>query len=540
MSKPSQAALSLTLLLTFLFQGSAEAQIFKNKLKRENQELRARVDSLKKALTELKEASQHKDSIADEMIGIYEENTVRTAAGLSPEDYTQEVTDSLLSIWYLHRQARQNEEGTGYAMDSVRFTSNVPDNELKARLEKMNSFITLPYNETVRNYMVLYSEKMPTKMSAILGLCQYYMPIFEETFSKYNLPDELKYMAIIESALNPVAVSRAGAKGMWQFMFRTAKLYGLEIDSYVDERLDPFKSADAAARYLTDSYNVFGDWSLAISSYNCGSGNIIKAIRRNGGKRDFWSVYDYLPRETRGYVPAFVGAMYAIRYSKEYGLVPADMRMPAQIDTFEIRRNLHFKQINELVGIPMEELRNLNPQYIKDVIPGSGKTYILRIPYNYSNDFLANEDSLYTYKAAEYLNPQTLLCERRSDAEYSGGVITYKVKKGDTLGKIAARYHVTVNQLKKWNHLRTTTLSIGQKIRIYKGGPAPAKTSSSSGKSSSPGSSSPTDYTTYTVKAGDSLYSISRQFPGTTPEKIMKLNGINANIKPGMKLRIPR
>ena len=228
MSKASQAALSLTLLLTFLFQGSAEAQIFKNKLKRENQELRARVDSLKKALTELKEASQHKDSIADEMIGVYEENTVRTAAGLSPEDYTQEVTDSLLSIWYLHRQARQNEEGTGYAMDSVRFTSNVPDNELKARLEKMNSFITLPYNETVRNYMVLYSEKMPTKMSAILGLCQYYMPIFEETFSKYNLPDELKYMAIIESALNPVAVSRAGAKGMWQFMFRTAKLYGLD------------------------------------------------------------------------------------------------------------------------------------------------------------------------------------------------------------------------------------------------------------------------------------------------------------------------
>ena len=179
-------------------------------------------------------------------------------------------------------------------------------------------------------------------MGTILGLCKYYMPIFEETFNKYNLPDELKYMAIIESALNPVAVSRAGAKGMWQFMFRTAQLYGLEINSFVDERLDPFKSADAAARYLIDSYNVFGDWNLAISSYNCGSGNINKAIRRSGGKRDFWSVYNYLPRETRGYVPAFVGAMYAIKYSKEYGLVPASVQMPAQLDTFEIHKNLHF------------------------------------------------------------------------------------------------------------------------------------------------------------------------------------------------------
>ncbi len=361
------------------------------------------------------------------------------------------------------------------------------------------------------------------------------MPIFEETFSKYNLPDELKYMAVIESALNPVAVSRAGAKGMWQFMFRTAKLYGLEINSFVDERLDPFKSADAAARYLTDSYNVFGDWNLAISSYNCGSGNINKAIRRNGGKRDFWSVYDYLPRETRGYVPAFVGAMYAIHYSKEYGLTPANMQMPAQLDTFEIHKNLHFKQISELVGISVDELRNLNPQYIKDVIPGDSKTYILRIPYNYSSDFVAHEDSIYTYKASEYLNPQTLVddSKRSSGETYSGGTITYKVKKGDTLGKIAAKYHVTVNQLKKWNHLRSTNLSIGQKIRIYKGGGAPTASAVKS-------ASSQLNYTDYTVKAGDSLYSIAKQFPGMTAEKIMKFNGIGENIKPGMKIRIPK
>ena len=470
MRKTTYATLPIILLMVFLLQGNADAQIFRKKIKEENQELKAQVDSLRKVLEEVRKENRVRDSIADEMIDVYEENRFKTAAGLSPEEYNADVTDSLLSIWYLHRQARKNEEGNGYDMDSVRFTTNVPDDVLMERFRKMNSFITLPYNEKVRNYMILYSEKMPTKMSTILGLCKYYMPIFEETFNKYNLPDELKYMAIIESALNPVAVSRAGAKGMWQFMFRTAQLYGLEINSFVDERLDPFKSADAAARYLIDSYNVFGDWNLAISSYNCGSGNINKAIRRSGGKRDFWSVYNYLPRETRGYVPAFVGAMYAIKYSKEYGLVPASVQMPAQLDTFEIHKNLHFKQISELVGISVDELRNLNPQYIKDVIPGNSGKYILRIPYNYSSDFIAHEDSIYTYKAAEYLNPQTLLDTKSPSTGHTSvnGTITYKVKKGDTLSKIAARYHVTVNQLKKWNHLRSTNLSIGQKIRIYK------------------------------------------------------------------------
>lgn len=542
MRKATYATLTAIVITLLLFQVNAGAQVTRKRLKEENQELRHQVDSLRDALDRLKRESILKDSIAGEMIDVYEENRNRTAAGINPQDYTQEITDSLLSIWYLHRQVRKSEEGSGYDMDSVRFTSNVPDSIMKSRLERMNSFITLPYNDKVRNYMILYSEKMPTKMGTILGLCKYYMPIFEETFSKYNLPDELKYMAIIESALNPVAVSRAGAKGMWQFMFRTAQLYGLEINSFVDERLDPFKSADAAARYLTDSYNVFGDWNLAISSYNCGSGNINKAIRRNGGRRDFWSVYDYLPRETRGYVPAFVGAMYAIHYSKEYGLTPANMQMPAQLDTFEIHKNLHFKQISELVGISVEELRNLNPQYIKDIIPGGSKTYILRMPYNYTSDFIAHEDSIYTYKASEYLNPQTLVDTGYSSDSHSGGTVTYKVKKGDTLGKIAARYHVTVNQLKKWNHLRSTNLSVGQKIRIYRGGGSSSSTSTAAKSASSSNSSSTNqlNYTTYTVKSGDSLYSIAKQFPRMTPEKIMEFNGIGANIKPGMKLRIPK
>ncbi len=526
---------------------SMHAQGTRQKLKKENQELRNEVDSLKKAMEKLRKEKLVKDSLAKEMIGIYEENEDKSAAGLNPEDYNAETTDSLLNIWYMHRQVSGNKEGEGYDMDSVRFSSNVSDAVMKERLENMNSFITLPYNEKVRNFMILYSEKMPTKMGHILGLCQYYMPIFEETFNKYKLPDELKYVAIIESALNPTAVSRAGAKGMWQFMMQTAKSYGLEINSYVDERLDPFKSSDAAARYLQDSYRLFGDWNLAISSYNCGPGNVNKAIRRSGS-RDFWAVYDYLPRETRGYVPAFVGAMYAIKYSKEYGLQASGVQMPAQVDTFEIHRNLHLQQVADMVGIPMSELKNLNPQYIKDIIPGNNKTYILRLPFNYSSAFIENEDSIYTYKAAELLNPQTLVKAESSDGGSSvskpvrsssggnsGGTrISYKVRSGDSLGKIASRHGVTVAQLKSWNHLRSNTIKAGQRLYIYKKGSSGY--SSTSSKSSS-GSSS--NYVTYTVRSGDTLSKIASRY-GTTVSKIQKANGIGSKIRAGQKLRIPR
>ena len=374
---------------------------------------------------------------------------------------------------------------------------------------------------------------MPTKMSNILGLCQYYMPIFEETFSQYNLPEELKYVAIIESALNPTAVSRAGARGMWQFMTKTAKSYGLEISSYVDERFDPFKSSDAAARYLLDSYKVFGDWNLAISSYNCGPGNVNKAIRRSGS-RDFWSVYEYLPRETRGYVPAFVGAMYAIKYAKEYGITPNSVSLPVQIDTFEIRKNLHFQQVSDLVGIPVEQLEELNPQYIKDIVPGNSKPYILRIPYNYSSAFIANEDSLYTHRAEELFNPQTLEGTKASASSGQGGSrISYKVKSGDSLGKIAARYHVSVAQLKEWNHLKSNTIRVGQRLYINQGGGAPA-----SSQSASKATANADGEIIYTVKKGDSLYQIAKQY-GTTASALMKYNGISDKLHIGQKIKIP-
>ena len=507
----------------------------KKQLQKENDEMKAELEALRQQLEDMQEQYHASDSIAAEMIEIFEENEDRLGTGIAPEDYTPEITDSLLNLWYQSRRVRRaNYELSpeiGYDMDSVHFTSNVPDSVFLQRLAKMNAYITLPYNETVKNYMILYSEKMPTKMQLMLGLADYYMPIFEETLNKYNMPEELKYMAVIESALNPVAVSRAGAKGIWQFMHTTAKSYGLKINSYVDERLDPVKATDA-----------FGDWNLAISSYNCGSGNVNKAIRRAGGNDNFWAIYEYLPRETRGYVPAFVGAMYAFRYYKEHGLTPQDVDMPVHVDTFEIRRNLHFAQISELVGVPMDMIRELNPQYIHDMIPGNESPYILRLPSQYTTSFIDHQDSLYTYKAKELFSPATLENIRAAGSSSSSTVTTYVVKRGDYLGKIAARNHVTVAQIKSWNNLHSNTVRVGQRLKIYKGGSAPAtktSTSSSSSESKSSAASSEASFTTYTVKKGDTLYEIARRYPGVSADEIKKYNGIGNNIRVGQKIKIP-
>ena len=522
----------------------------RKQLQKENSEMQAELEALRQQIQDMQEMYHASDSIAAEIIEIYEENENRLGTGLAPEDYTPDVMDSLLNLWYQSRRLRTYVQDLSpdieYNMDSVHFTSNVPDSVFLKRLADMNAYITLPYNETVKNYMILYSEKMPSKMAIMLGLADYYMPIFEETLNKYNMPEELKYMAVIESALNPLAVSRAGAKGMWQFMHTTAKSYGLKINSYVDERLDPFKSADAAARYLQDAYRIFGDWNLAISSYNCGSGNVNKAIRRAGGSTDFWSIYDYLPRETRGYVPAFVGAMYAFRYYKEHGLVPQVVDMPAHVDTFEIHRNLHFAQISELVGVPMDMVRELNPQYIHDVIPGNEATYILRLPSQYTSAFIDHQDSVYTYRAQELFSPATLQNLRTTSSSSGGSTqVTYVVKRGDYLGKIASQNHVTVAQIKSWNNLRSNTVRIGQRLVLYRGGSAPAtstasSSSSSSSSKSSSASASSGDYTTYTVKRGDTLFKIAQKYAGVTTSDIMKLNGIGSDIKAGQKLKIPK
>lgn len=517
-------------------------------LEKENADLKARMDSLKQEIERYRCELHIADSINSEMIAMYEGNSESDGISISPEDYTAEVSDSLLNIWYLHKKTTVDEE---FDMDSVQFQSNVPDSVYIDRIRRMNSFISLPYNDIVKNYIILYSEKMGARFENMLGLCSYYMPVFQETLNRYDLPEELKAMAIIESALNPLAVSRAGAKGMWQFMYSTAKMYGLHIDSFVDERLDPIKSADAAARYLKDAYNIFGDWNLAIASYNCGAGNVNRAIRRSGGSRAFWDIWPYLPRETRGYVPAFVGALYAMNYYKEHGMRPAAVEIPAHVDTFKINKMLHLKQVTELVGVPLEELKNLNPQYKHDIVPGNEREYILRIPYNYTNAFIDCEDSLYRHKADIYFNPSSI---KKIKDGGDGERIVYRVKSGDYLGKIASRYRVSVNQIKRWNNLRSNNIRIGQRLVIYRGGKVITSTASTA--SSKPGSqptkaTTPTaqktstvnpsaEYTIYTVKSGDSLYLIAKQYPGVSAQNIMDFNGIGSNIKPGMKLKIPK
>ena len=507
------------------------------RLKDQNRRLQELVDSLQMELERYKSELHYADSVSAEMMALYEADEVKGDTGIYPEDYTAEVSDSLLNIWYTHKVASDSETEV-YDMDSVKFESNVPDEVYIERIRKMNSFISLPYNDIVKNYIILYSEKMPTKMSHILGLCQYYMPIFEEIFNRYEIPEELKAMAVIESAMNPLAVSRAGAKGMWQFMYSTAKMYGLHIDSFVDERLDPVKSAEAAAQYLKDAYAIFGDWNLAIASYNCGAGNVNKAIRRSGGRRAFWEIWPYLPRETRGYVPAFVGALYTMTYYKEHGIRPESVEIPAHIDTLKINRQLHLRQVADLTSAPLEELKNLNPQYRHEIIPGESREYILRIPYSYTNAFIEFEDSVYTHKVDEYFNPVTI---KKIKDGGDGERIVYRVKSGDYLGKIASRYRCTVAQIKRWNNLRSNNLSIGQRLVIYRGGVSSGSGSASSSKASTDTSSSDSSTTgsaTYTVKSGDTLSKIAARH-GITLNQLKEWNGLTSNsIKPGQKLKV--
>ena len=526
--------------------GSAAAQN-KAAIQKENQQLRYELDSLKAELARTQAELKYTDSVANEMLSLYADSEVKNNESAAPEEYTTEVSDSLLNLWYVQKKISQSDEDY-YDMDSVRFESNVPDSIYVERIRQMNSFITLPYNDIVKNYIIKYSEKMPQTIGKILGLCNYYMPIFQEIFNQYDMPEELRAMAVIESAMNPLAVSRVGAKGMWQFMYSTAKIYGLNINSFVDERLDPVRSAHAAAQYLQDAYEIFGDWNLAIASYNCGAGNVNKAIRRSGGKRGFWDIWPYLPRETRGYVPAFVGALYTMNYYKEHGIRPVDVAMPEHVDTFHISKMLHLKQVSELTGAPLEDLKNLNPQYRHEIIPGNEREYILRIPFRYTNAFLEHEDSLYKHKSDIYFNPVTI---KKIKDGGDGVRIVYRVKSGDYLGRIASRYGTTVAKIKRWNNLKSNNIRVGQRLIIYRGGKAPSTSSASSVSSSGMNTSAPeskpahkipdgSDYITYTVKSGESLYIIAKKYPGVSAQNIMDFNGIGPNIKPGMKIKIPK
>lgn len=348
--------------------------------------------------------------------------------------------------------------------------AELPDSIYKQRLQALPFVIEVPYNEVVRRYILRYVKHSPRQLAALQRKAEYYFPIFENILAKHDLPYELCYMPVIESALNPQARSHMGATGLWQFMPATGKKYGLEINSLVDERMDPIRSTEAACLFLKNLYGIFHDWNLVIAAYNCGPGNVNKAIHRAGGKRDFWSIYPFLPRETRGYLPIFIAASYAMNYAQEHGICPADPLPTMAADTIITTHRQHLKQIADNIDIPLAELRRLNPQYPRDIIPG-GKSYAICLPIEKAGMYIDLQDTILAYRAEELIHNRRdeieLLHRTSVNGGYSiNGVTYYKIKEGDTLGGIAKKFRVSVKQLKAWNGLKSDMIRAGKTLKI--------------------------------------------------------------------------
>lgn len=346
------------------------------------------------------------------------------------------------------------------------------------RLSRIPSIIEMPYNDVVQKFIDRYSGRLRHSVSYMLGASNFYMPIFEEALEAYELPLELRYMPVIESALNPTAVSRAGATGLWQFMLPTGKRYGLNVNSLVDERRDPIKSSYAAAQYLSDLYKVFGDWTLVIAAYNCGPEQVNKAIRRSNGERDYWKIYPYLPKETRGYVPAFIAANYIMTYYCDHNICPMKTRLPAKTDTLMLSKNVHLEQIAAVCDVSIDELRALNPAYRRDVIPGATELSCLRLPQTEVGKFIDNEDSIYNYKSEELMAKRTEVevnkqaasttsSKRSATRRRSRTKARYvTIRSGQTLSELAEKHGTTVSRLKRLNGLKGTSIRAGKKLRV--------------------------------------------------------------------------
>lgn len=473
--------------------------------------------------------------------------------------------DSLAASWYVKFSIRDVE------VSNDTMGIEYPDSVYMERLRRINSIIKLPYNSIIRNHIHVYTVKKRDKFSAILGLMDYYFPMIEDIFDSYGLPAELKYMAVIESALNPNAVSRVGATGLWQFMYSTGRMYGLNINSVVDERRDPVKATHAAARYLKDMYNIYKDWGLVIAAYNCGPGNVNKAIRRSGNKKDYWEIYYRLPRETRGYLPMYVAAAYGINYFAEHGVTPLPLNIPVATDTLMINKDIHLSQISGVMGIPLDELRALNPQYRTGLVPGSTKPQPLTLPMAHVGDFIDLNDTIMNYKRDTYLTKTVRIDDPyRSTSTAVPSVagktrLTYTVKSGDNLGFISEWYRVSLADLRYWNNIYKNTIQVGQNIVVYvdpskteyfskintmsfankqamvgkslpaNTAPAPSPTATAQRISQTEG-----DFEVYTVRSGDTIWDIVKMYDNVTTTDVLNLNGISdaSKIMVGQKLKI--
>ena len=466
--------------------------------------------------------------------------------------------DSMMHTWYVENSFPVDSLNAVYAADST--SEAVPDSIYVQRLQSLDSYIALPYNDMVKKLINFYFNRRKGMVSVMMGLSNYYFPLFEETLAKYDLPAELKYMPIIESALNPKIVSRAGASGLWQFMYGTGKMYGLEVNSYIDERNDPIKSTDAAARYLRDLYAIYGDWHVVIAAYNCGPGNINKAVRRSGGKQSYWEIYAKLPKETRGYIPVFIAANYVMNYAKEHRIVSARPNFNFLTDTIIVTSYLHFEQISNVLNIPIQEIRQLNPQYKRDIIPAKpDKQYVLKLPIDKISPFIDAQNQIFALDREKYF-PDNQLVPIKDDRGYryadTGGKrkIYYTVKSGDKPNSIAANYKVEVSDISEWNHLKHNRIKVGQRLVLYidpkqsktvaaKVNETQKQSTETVKKEVAPETTSDqnTGFTYYIVRNGDNLNKIAKQFTGVTDIEIKAINNIKneRNLVIGQKLKIP-
>jgi len=427
--------------------------------------------------------------------------------------YHFEKDTAVLNVYHFNPEERPVYSDSVYALRIGILNSQTP--------------IDLEYNQHVKGYINMYANRGRNQTARMLGLAEIYFPMFEIALDKYNIPLEIKYLAIVESALNPTAGSRAGAKGLWQFMYSTGKMYGLKQNSMVDDRFDPYKATEAACQHMLDLYAIYHDWNLVLAAYNSGPGNVNRAIRRAGGLKDYWAIWPFLPRETRGYVPAFIAVNYIFNYAAEHNIYPIDPGiLYNQIDSITVRDVISFDQIAEFMHLPIEDVKFLNPAYKEGIIPAvNGQKYVLRLPRQYINYFIDHEDSLYAFKSKKGIEREKLLAKIKQAKQRS----IHYVRSGENLGLIAQRYRTSVSRLKAWNGLRNSRIYPGQKLIVYSPGNAPRSSVRSRTKST-------TGY--HQVRSGENLGLIAKKY-GITVSQLKAWNNISKNlIRPGQRLRV--
>jgi membrane-bound lytic murein transglycosylase D len=515
----------------------------------------------------------------EEEFSVLSSDTSYAEIGMMPEVLDENV-NNLLQSWHAQYFAKKE----NYCLDN---DENViySDDIYRDRLEKLPCIIPMTYNQHVRKCIDVYASKRRNLVRYLMGMADVYFPVFEQILDEYDLPLELKYLAVVESALNPRALSRVGASGLWQFMLPTGRIYGLEINSLVDERLDPEKATRAACKYFKDMYDVYGNWHLVLASYNCGPGNVNKAIRRAGGKTDYWDIFPYLPRETRSYVPLFIAVTYIMNYYCEHNLCPIRTDLSIATDTFVINDMIHLQQIAEVLNLDIELLRIFNPQYKREIVPGNFVPSVVKLPLVATNGFIDNEKTIYRHRVEELLanSKPVKPTDRQTSAEANRETIHHIVEAGENLYVIANRYGVTAQNIRAWNKLKSNKVPKGKRLTIHidNGGityaanpvtsnayakedktsdhatetkpatvekPKAKQTLAATQKPKPANNGQPATAATgegqkmisYTVKSGDSLYSISKKYPGMTVDKIQSANQMkDSRLKVGQVLKIP-